>query len=110
MNNEGLAKKAQRTHQEALELFRASSTSENKAYSGADSKKQLRFDASQLEEGDFFLGWKDTPGQYRYCHNFTEHEIDELVSLVGNEAKVVSRFIADGRTNNLNSYLILQKR
>lgn len=110
MNNEGLAKKAQRTHQEALELFHASNIDENKAYSGADSKNQLRFDVSQLEEGDFFLGWKDTPGQYRYCHNFTEHEINELVSLVGNEAKVVSRFIADGRTNNLNSYLILQKR
>ena len=61
MNNEGLAKKAQRTHQEALELFHASSTGENKAYSGADSKNQLRFDASQLEEGDLFLGWKDTP-------------------------------------------------
>lgn len=110
MNNEGLAKKAQRTHQEALEFFHAFSTDENEAYSGTDSKNQLRFDASQLEEGDFFLGWKDIPGQYRYCHNFTEQEIDELVSLVSNEVKVVSRFLADGRTNNLNSYLILQKR
>lgn len=96
LNNENLAKKALRTHEQALDFFNASDT--------------WNFDSAQLEEGDFFLGWRETPNQYRYCHSFSESEIAELACAVAQEAEVLSCFVADGRTNNLNSYLVLQKR
>lgn len=59
-----------------------------------------------LDEGDYLLGWKGLPGQYRYCHSFTETEIDCLSASVRDRAREVSRFSSDGRTGNLNSYVI----
>ena len=32
----------------------------------------------QLEAGDGFLGWQDDPSPLRYCHSFTEEEVDGL--------------------------------
>ncbi len=61
-----------------------------------------------LDEGDFMLGWMNAPGEYRYCHNFSEAEIDALAASVAGKARVAARFSADGRTQNLNSYLVLQ--
>ena len=65
-------------------------------------------DLSDLNSGDFLLGWENLPGRYRYCHSFSEQEIDTLARTVANRALIVSRFIADGKTNNLNSYLVLR--
>ena len=67
-------------------------------------------DITQLEKGDYFLGWKDTTHSFRYCHNFTEEEIDELANAVKSKATPIAHFLADGRSDNLNSYLVLQKR
>lgn len=92
LNNEALAKKAAITHAQAL---RALSLSEA--------------EIAALDEGDYFLGWKDTTDSYRYCHNFTDADIDALIASVERRAHVAARFIADGRTNNLNDYVILQK-
>jgi SAM-dependent methyltransferase len=86
LNNDALAHKAQDTHQRAL------------------AELQL----SELEQGDYLLGWQDTPGVYRYCHSFSEDEIDHLAASVAGKACVLSRFTRDGRTDNLNTYLVLQ--
>ncbi len=61
-----------------------------------------------LEENDFLLGWKDTPGVYRYCHSFADSEVDELAAAVSGRAMELDRFTADGRTDSLNTYLVLQ--
>lgn len=95
LRNETLAHKAQHTHEEALVQI---------------SQRVPSFRATELEENDYFLGWKNMPGQYRYCHNFTEREIDELVFGLGTAVALVAKFSADGRSHNLNSYIILQKR
>ena len=92
MNNETLAKKAHLTHKQALNTLPLQSE-----------------DIAELDEGDFFLGWKDTSGSYRYCHNFSNAEIDDLAELMRSRASVTARFFADGRTDNLNAYIILQK-
>ena len=92
MNNETLARKAAVTHAAALWDLR---------FRGLDD--------SQLDEGDYFLGWKDEVGIYRYCHHFTPEEVEHLVLSVADKAEVVSIFDADGRTDNLNRYVILQK-
>jgi hypothetical protein len=86
MNNQNLAKKAQHTHRQAMQ----------------------ELNLPQLDNNDYLLGWKDIPGTYRYCHSFSEAEIDQLIDLIAHKAKVVSSFISDGRTNNLNRYLILK--
>ncbi|MCL2332847.1 MAG: class I SAM-dependent methyltransferase, partial [Actinomycetia bacterium] len=61
-----------------------------------------------LDPGDFLLGWKDLPGVYRYCHSFSDAEVDALAASVAGRATVVDRFRADGRTGDLNTYLILK--
>lgn len=66
--------------------------------------------SQQFNEGDYLLGWRNTPGAYRYCHSFSDEEIDSLVASVADKAQCVARFRADGRTGNLNEYLVLQVR
>jgi len=61
-----------------------------------------------LHEGDYILGWKDIPGAYRYCHSFSDAEVDQLASSVASRATLAARFKTDGRTGNLNTYLIFK--
>lgn len=93
MRNEALARKARVTHAAALKDL---------ALSPAE--------IAQLDENDFFLGWKDTQKSYRYCHNFTDAEIGALVAAVTPDARPIDRYSSDGRSNNLNAYVILQKK
>jgi tRNA (uracil-5-)-methyltransferase TRM9 len=86
LNNEVLKEKARVTHEHAL--------------------KEL--DLQELDDNDYLLGWKNLPGVYRYCHSFSETEIDQLVEAVANKATLAARFVADGRTDNLNTYLVLK--
>ncbi len=86
LNNETLKNKAQSTHERAL--------------------KELSLE--ELDENDYILGWKNIPGAYRYCHSFSETEIDQLVAGVAGKAVLSSRFKSDGRTNDLNTYLVLK--
>jgi SAM-dependent methyltransferase len=111
LNDEALAKRAQTTHERALE--------------------ELGLPA--LDDGDYLLGWKNLPGVYRYCHHFSEPEIDRLIESVAPKpasgfatssppsasttvsacapspsASLLARFTSDGRTANLNTYLILK--
>lgn len=69
-------------------------------------------DVSQLEAGDYFLGWQNEPGLWRYCHDFEELEIDALVAAAceGGKAREVARFSADGKSGAMNRYVVLQKR
>lgn len=64
--------------------------------------------AADLDPNDYLLGWNARPGVYRYCHHFSEREIDELVEHVAPVATVVDRFVSDGRSGNLNAYLVLR--
>lgn len=91
MNNEQLAKKARATHAAALKELALSPT-----------------EIAQLDENDYFLGWKESREAYRYCHSFTASEIDALLAAVGGHARPVSRFHADGRSGNLNEYVVLK--
>lgn len=58
--------------------------------------------------GDFVLGWQNVPGAYRYCHSFSDIELDQLVVACGDAAEEVVRFTADGRTGEMNAYVVLQ--
>jgi SAM-dependent methyltransferase len=100
LNDEALAKRTEATHERAL--------------------KELSLPA--LGSNDYLLGWQNLPGAYRYCHHFSEPEIDHLIESVAPKpahissppsstspsASVLARFASDGRTANLNTYLILR--
>ena len=91
LNSPELAEKARVSHARGLEAL---------ASSGLDS--------ALLEEGDYLLGWQDAQDAFRYCHSFTPEEICTLVQDAGLGDQVVDRFEADGRTGNLNGYLVLR--
>lgn len=63
-----------------------------------------------LEPGDYFLPWQDDRRALRYCHHFEDAEIDQLVaSLPAGIVREAARFSADGRSGNLNRYLVLER-
>ena len=65
-------------------------------------------DAAQLEPGDYLLGWQDVSDAFRYCHSFAPDEALALAVEAGFADQVVDHFEADGRTRNLNAYLVLR--
>ena len=65
-----------------------------------------------FEPGDFLLGWQDDEAAVRYCHEADDEEIDRLVAALGRrmpDTLVVDRFKSDGRTDDLNAYVVLQR-
>lgn len=90
LNDAGLAARALETHRAAL----------------ADSG--LSVWADSFDEGDYLLGWNNTPGAWRYCHHFDDAEVDRLVDAVSDVAEPIDRFSCDGRTGNLNQYIVLR--
>jgi SAM-dependent methyltransferase len=88
LNDEARARKAQATHARALQ----------------------ELGLPQLGDNDFLLGWQNAPGTYRYCHSFTDAELDQLAQSVAEHASTLARFAADGSTGKLNSYLLLRVR
>lgn len=66
------------------------------------------FSMRSFEPGDYLLDWQGA-APYRYCHSFGEDEVSRLAEAVSGDADEVGRFSADGRTGNLNRYLILRR-
>lgn len=62
-----------------------------------------------LGENDFLLGWNGVDGAYRYCHSFSDGELDELAAHVEGRAALVGQFRADGRTAEMNGYRVFHK-
>ena len=71
--------------------------------------RALGIDASELEEHDYLIGWQDKANTWRYCHHFSQKELDELLASFGFDVHVCAQFSADGKDNNLNRYVILQR-
>ena len=90
LNSPELAAKAHEAHARGLQALRAAG-----------------LDPAQLEEGDYLLGWQNEQDAFRYCHNFTHHEIERLVQTAGLSSHPATLFQADGRTQTLNAYLVV---
>lgn len=71
------------------------------------SSEELGFTQKDLEENDHFLTWERELNAVRYCHLVDETEQDALIRESG--LRLIDRFSADGKTNDQNEYLILQK-
>lgn len=97
-----LREKAQRSTQKALEWWSQESP-----------------DAPlDLDPGDYLLGWGEpattgdgaTAPAFRYCHSFSDNEIDALAASAAPNACLAARYFADGRTGRLNTYLVFRAR
>lgn len=61
---------------------------------------------NELEENDYIIGWNNSDA-YRYVHIYSDDEITQIIKATG--LKLITKFSADGKNNNLNDYFILQK-
>lgn len=59
--------------------------------------------------GDYLLGWQGSTRVQRFCHSTAEAEIDELVSSLADVAEEAARYSADGKSGDLNRYLVLRR-
>lgn len=63
--------------------------------------------SSDLEENDYLLDW-DNSGLPRYCHYFSDEEVDQLIQELSNSGiQVIQDYNDDGKDKGLNKYLIL---
>jgi SAM-dependent methyltransferase len=60
-----------------------------------------------LRQNDYILDWKKSQTAYRFCHYYTQEEIEMLFSQSG--LKIVNRFSSDGPNQKANQYFVLQK-
>lgn len=92
---------------EALDRGVGSSSSDNP---NPSCLKPPAFFAGSLEPNDYFLGWKNEPGNYRYCHHFSNEEIDQIIAALAPHATAVESFSADGKPGNLNRYVVFKRK
>lgn len=123
LNDPAKRAKIEQTHAEALAFF--ASCAETRANDrdaldrGAGSSssgnpdlscpKLTAFFADSLEPSDYFLGWKNEPDNYRYCHHFSNEEIDRIITALAPHATVIESFSADGKPGNLNRYVVFKR-
>lgn len=123
LNDPAKRAKIEQTHAEALAFF--ASCAETRANDrdaldrGAGSSSSGNPDlsylkppailADSLEPNDYFLGWKNEPGNYRYCHHFSGEEIDRIIAALAPHATVIESFSADGKPGNLNRYVVFKR-
>lgn len=72
-----------------------------------DPKTILNIDSSQLEPDDYILDWQRGKRAYRYCHFINPQEQQQLIDQSG--WKIQKTFVADGKSDKLNQYLVLKK-
>ena len=68
-----------------------------------------RFELVDMGDNDYVIGWQDEADAYRYAHNFTDAEITDLIEPYSRKIKLMNSFSADGRSHDLNKYIVLQK-
>lgn len=69
--------------------------------------EEINIEPKDVDENDYLLGWSGEKGVYRYCHHYTPSEAVKLMEKVG--FRVVTRYVSDGKSGDLNLYLICKK-
>lgn len=95
--------KAMRETKENLSALKAGTLHGAEAFTLTQCKKI----EDSLEEGDFLLSWQGQAGYGRYCHSFSDREIDTIVRDLPSSYRLLDRFCADGKNGCMNCYLIL---
>lgn len=59
--------------------------------------------------GDYLLGWQNSLQHFRYCHSFSEAEVDSLVDEARRlGCRLVDSYLADGPDDMSNHYIVLK--
>lgn len=59
-------------------------------------------------QGDYLLDWQGAH-TWRYCHSFSDEDVQGLIEAVVPEAHLIEHFRADGKSGDANEYLVFQK-
>ena len=70
---------------------------------------RLSLTESMLEPGDKLLSWQNDIHTPRYVHVFNDLQINELISHIPN-VQILDDYKNDGKSKDLNRYIILQKK
>jgi hypothetical protein len=95
------------------QYMKSDSLREQARASHAEALSELGAQGRRLEglgPGDHLLGWQGIAGAWRYCHSFSDSEVDELADSLAGQARLLDRFNSDGRGGGLNAYLVFEKR
>ncbi len=65
--------------------------------------------ADDLREGDYLLGWQERSDVFRCCHSFSDDEVRALVDSVADTAELALEYRADGKSADLNTYLVFSR-
>ena len=63
----------------------------------------------KLGKDDYLLGWQDTRSSFRYCHSFSEDDVDRLAERAIGQARLLARYRADGKNGRSNEYLVFRR-
>jgi hypothetical protein len=55
------------------------------------------------------LDWRRGKKAFRYCHNFSDEEIDTQIEKFSETVKVVSDYRSDGKKDPMNRYIIFSR-
>lgn len=69
--------------------------------------KKVGLAPKDLEDNDYILDWQRGTKAYRYCHFVNKKEQEKLIS--HSKLNLIDEFLADGKSNNLNKYLVLKR-
>ena len=75
----------------------------------AQALQQLQIDPDALEKNGYLLGWQNQTHTWRYCHHFSQSELEDLVAQLAPQARMCAQFSADGKEGNLNRYIVFQR-
>lgn len=70
--------------------------------------KIVEVEPTDLEENDYILDWQRGITAHRYCHFTSNEEVKELIK--NTNWKIAHEYTADGKSGNLNTYTILEKK
>jgi 2-polyprenyl-3-methyl-5-hydroxy-6-metoxy-1,4-benzoquinol methylase len=68
----------------------------------------LKQNSKLIAENSYIDNWAKSEHQ-RYVHIYSQEEIDAIISKIGGGIIIEESFEADGRSKNLNKYLLLRK-
>lgn len=63
---------------------------------------KVGIEVSEFEQGDYFLGWQEEAEALRYCHSFSDEEIERLATDLG----LPYRIIIGNGNDRTNRYLV----
>lgn len=67
-------------------------------------------ETTELDFNDYILGWDNKQDTYRYCHLYSESELEIITNIFNqNGIQLIHRYCDDGKTKNGNTYLIFAR-